>query len=156
MDNLGWVATGSDVNQVLMILERCAANSIESAGRRGLQFDTAKTEVALFTRRRGHEEHLRPKLTAKIKVGDGFIRFNRQATRWLGVWIDARLKLKEHHNRCMKKATAAEARLRTLTKTYGVVPESVRAVQVACVQAVVLYGSELWWDPSEAGRRDDL
>jgi len=57
---------------------------------------------------------------------------------------------------CMKKARETEARLRTLTKTYGVVPESVRAIQVACVQAVALYGSELWWDPSEAGRRDDL
>jgi hypothetical protein len=56
----------------------------------------------------------------------------------------------------MKKARAAEARLRTLTKTYGVVPESVRAIQVACVQAVALYGSELWWDPREVGRRDDL
>jgi len=27
---------------------------------------------------------------------------------------------------------------------------------VACVKAVALYGSELWWDPKEAGRRDDL
>jgi hypothetical protein len=56
----------------------------------------------------------------------------------------------------MKKARAAEARLRTLTKTYGIVPESVRAVQVPCDQAVALYGSELWWDPREVGRRDDL
>jgi len=68
----------------------------------------------------------------------------------------AHLTFKEHHNRCMKKDRAAEARLRTLTKTYGVVPESVRAVQVACVQAVALYGSELWCDPKEIGRRDDL
>jgi len=45
---------------------------------------------------------------------------------------------KEQHNQCMKKATAAEARLLTLTKIYGVIPESVRAVQVACVQAIAL------------------
>jgi len=56
----------------------------------------------------------------------------------------------------MKKARAAEARLRTLTTTYAIVPESVRAVQVVCVSAVALYGTELWWDPKEAGRRDDL
>jgi len=143
VDVLGWVATGSDVNQVVMILERCAVKSIEWAGRRGLQFDTAKMAAALFTRRRGHKKHLRPKLTAKIKLCDGFIWFNRQATRWLGVWMDPHLTLKEHQNRCMTKARAAEARLRTLTKTYGVVPESVRAVQLACIQAVALYGSEL-------------
>jgi hypothetical protein len=41
----------------------------------------------------------------------------------------------------MQKDRAADARLRKLTKTYGVVAESVRAVQVACVQVVALYGS---------------
>jgi hypothetical protein len=39
---------------------------------------------------------------------------------------------------------------------HGIVPERVRAVQIACVQVVALYGSELWWDPRETGRRDDL
>jgi hypothetical protein len=70
--------------------------------------------------------------------------------------MDAHLTFKDHHNRCMKKPRAAEARLRTLPKTYGVVPESERAVQVACIQAVAQYGSELWCDPREVGRRDDL
>jgi hypothetical protein len=156
VDDLGWVATGCDVNHVVSILERCAAKSIEWVSRRGLQFDTVKTEAALFTRRRGHRKHLPPTLTAKIRLGRGSIRFNPQATRWLGVWMDAYLKFKEHPYRRMKKARAEEARLRSLTKTYGVVPESVRAVQVACVHAVALYGSELWWDPREVGRRDDL
>jgi hypothetical protein len=111
VDDLGWVATGSDVNQVVTKLERCAAKSIEWASRRGLQFDTANTEAALFMHRRGHKKHLRPKLTAKIKVGDGFIQFKKEATRWLGIWMDAHLTFKEHHNRCMKTARAAEARL---------------------------------------------
>jgi len=146
------VATWSDVNHVVSIVLRCAAKSIEWASRRGLQFDTAKTEAALFTRRRGHRKHLQPKLTAKIRVGNESVRFNAQATHWLGVGMDAHLMFKEHHNRCMKKTRAAEARLRTITKTYGIVPESVRAVQVACVQEVALYGSELWWDPTEVGR----
>jgi len=79
-----------------------------------------------------------------------------QATRWLAIWMDAHLTFKEHHDQCMKKARAAEARLRSLTETYGVVAESVQAVQVVCVQAVALYGSELWWDPREVGRGDDL
>jgi len=156
VDDLGWVATGSNVNQVVTKLEECAAKSIEWASQRGLQYDTAKTEAALFTRRRGYKKHLEPTLTAKIRVGDGFIRFNKQATRWLGVWMDTRLTFKEHHNRCMKTARGDKARLRTLTKTYGVVPESVRAVQIACVQAVTLYGSEVWWDPKDVGRRENL
>jgi len=56
----------------------------------------------------------------------------------------------------MKKARAAEDTLRTLSKTYGVVPESEMAIKVACIQAVALYGSELWWDPREVGRRDNF
>jgi hypothetical protein len=56
----------------------------------------------------------------------------------------------------MMKARAAEARLRSLTKTNGGVRESVRAIQAVCVQAVGLYGSELWWDRREVGRRDDI
>jgi hypothetical protein len=47
-DDLEWVATGIDVNQVVAILEQCAAKSFEWASRRGLQLDTAKTEAARF------------------------------------------------------------------------------------------------------------
>jgi len=70
--------------------------------------------------------------------------------------MDAHLTFKEHHNHCMKKARAAEARQCVLTKMHGMVPERVRAIQVACVQAGALYGSELWWDPKEIGRQEDL
>jgi len=156
VDNLGWEATGSDVNHVVSILERCPAKIIEWASRRGLLFDTATTQPVLFTYSLGHRRHLRPKLTAKIRVGNMSIRFNPQATCWLGVWLDGHLTFQEHDNRCMRNARAAEAGLRTLTKTYSVVPRSVRAVQVPCVQAVAPYGSDLWWDPRRVGRRDDL
>jgi hypothetical protein len=117
-------------------IEACAAPSIEWARRRDLQFDTAKTEAALYTRRGGHKKHLRPKLTPKIKVGEGFVQFNNEATRWLLVWMDAHLTFKNHHNRCMKKARAPQARLRLLTKIHGIIPDRVRAVQMACIQAV--------------------
>jgi len=111
LDHLGWVATRCDVNHVITISERCAAKSIDWASRRGVQFDTAKTEAALFTRRPGHRKHLRPILYGKIRVGNGSIRFNAQPTCSLGVWMDAHLTFKEHHDRCMTKARAANARL---------------------------------------------
>jgi hypothetical protein len=156
IDDLGWLATGKDVNHMVRKLEACVAESIQWASRGDLLFDTAKTEAALFTRRRGHKKYLRPKLTAKIKVGDGFIWFNKEATWWLGVWMDAHLTFKEYYNRCMKKARVAEARLRPLTRMHGILPERVRAIHIAYVQAVELYGCELWWDSKEIGRREDL
>ena len=96
VDGLSWVATRSGVNHVVSILERCVAKSIKWASRCGLQLNTAKTEAALFTRRRGHRKHLRANLTAMIRVANGSIRFNPQVTRWLGVWMDAHLTFKEH------------------------------------------------------------
>jgi len=89
--DLTCVATGNDANQVVLTLEACAGESIEWASRRDIQFDTAKTEAALFTCRGGHKNHLRPKLTVRFKVGDGFVRFNKETTRLLGVWMDAHL-----------------------------------------------------------------
>jgi hypothetical protein len=80
VDDLGWVVSGSNVNHVVSILERYAAQSIECATRRGQQFHTANTEAALFTRRQGHRKQLPPELTAKIRVGSGSIRFNAQGT----------------------------------------------------------------------------
>jgi len=156
VDDLGWAATGKDVNQVVERLETCAVVSIEWASRQDLEFNTAKTEAALFTCRNGHKKHLRPKLTVKIKVGNGFAGFHKEATRWLGVWMGSHLTFKEHHNRCMKKARAAQARLRALRKMHGIVPERVGGVQIACVQAVALYRSEMWWDPREIGRQEDF
>jgi len=58
--------------------------------------------------------------------------------------MDSHLTLKEHHNQYLHKARSAEAKLRTLIKKHGTVPESVRDVQIAWVQAVAPYGSELW------------
>ena len=132
------------------------AKGIHWASWRGLQFDTARMEVALITRLWGHTKHLRPKLTAKTRVGSGFIRLNTQVTCWLGVWMDADLTFKEQHNRCMKNARAAEARLGTLTMTFSIDLECEKAVQVACVQAVAQCGSELWCDPKEVGEWDNL
>jgi hypothetical protein len=73
VDDLGYVATGKDVTKVVERLEACTAESIEWPSRRFPQFDTAKTMAALFIRRRGHQKHLQPKLTTKIKVRHGFV-----------------------------------------------------------------------------------
>ena len=89
-------------------------------------------------------------------VGDGIVGFNKEATWWLGVRMEAHLTFKEHHNRFMKKASAAEARLWVLTTMHGIVPQRLMAVQVACVQAVPQYGSKSWWDPKKIGRQEYL
>ena len=46
-----------------------------------------------------------------IQVGGRLLYFNKRATRWLGVWLDSHLALREHHNVRMKKARVAQTRL---------------------------------------------
>jgi len=66
--------------------------------------------------------------------------------------MDTHLTFKQHHNHCMKKPRAAEARLPVLTRMHRLVADGVRAVQIPCIQAAGLYGSKLWWDTKEIGR----
>jgi hypothetical protein len=49
----------------------------------------------------------------------------------------------------MSKAYCAEARVRSLGGKIGLSPENVRKIQVAAVQAVPVYGAELWWDETK-------
>jgi len=81
----------------------------------------------------------------KIQVGNHRVAYNKEATRWLGVYLDSSLTLKEHHRTRMRKARQAEGRLRRLTGQFGLAPEHCRRIQVACVQASALFDSELWW-----------
>jgi hypothetical protein len=60
VDDLGWVATRCYVHDVVAILERCAAKSIEWVSRRWVKFYIAKTEAVQFMRRRDNRKYLRP------------------------------------------------------------------------------------------------
>jgi len=70
--------------------------------------------------------------------------------------MDPHLTFKEHPKYCMKKARAAEDRLHQLTRMRRIIPEWVRAIEIAWGHAVVLYGCKLWWDQEEIGRQEDL
>jgi hypothetical protein len=63
-------------------------------------FDAEKTEAILFSRRRSHKKLA----NETIKAAPGIEKnFNHEATRWLGVWLDSQLTLKERHNKMMNK-----------------------------------------------------
>jgi hypothetical protein len=35
--------------------------------------------------------------SANVRVGGREVPFNKETTRWLGVWLDSQLTLKDHH-----------------------------------------------------------
>ena len=84
-------------------------------------------------------------MKAQVRVGNHEVTYNKEATRWLGVWLDDMLTLNDHTKRTLAKARKAQNRVRSLIVKTGLNPGGCQMIQVAAVQAVALYGSELWW-----------
>ena len=100
IDDLGFIASGSPVKEIVKALEKVAKEVIEWGKRNAVTYDTSKTEAVLFSK--SHRQRLNKQLReAKIKVGIEKISFNKEATRWLGVWLDSQLKFTSHINECM-------------------------------------------------------
>jgi hypothetical protein len=137
-DDIAWWAKGKDEEEVAAKLAEVAAASLDWSRDNGVAFDHGKTEAALFWKSRAA-------LTATIQVGTNDIPFNTEATRWLGVWLDSQLTLKEHHAIRLKEGKKTLGRLRQLTGQMGLAPANCRKVMTACIQSVAMFGSELWW-----------
>jgi ribonuclease HI len=143
-DDIGLLAHGNSVDQVCVQLQQAGEVAIQWGHTNGIKFDPKKTEAALFTRKTGRafKEQVQ---RAKITIGGHQKEFNKEATKWLGVWLDTGLTLKTHYQTRLQKAQRAEKRIRTLCKQQGLAPGLIRKIQKAAVQASALYGAELWW-----------
>lgn len=73
------------------------------------------------------------------------MRFNVEATGWLGMYLDTDLQFQAHKNIWLENARYAEDSIRRLRLTYGLELGLIQWVQVAAVQAVALYAAEIWW-----------
>ena len=111
VDGVTWLVEGA-VNEVVQRLEKCAAASLSWAGDNAVRFGTSKTETILFCRRR---KHWREKAEKPIRVGDRTARFARDATKWLGAWLDSAPALHENWCWSVSRARQTVAKARGLT-----------------------------------------
>jgi len=102
----------------------------------------SKTEAIRFTR---SKRHLARRLDVKMRVRGRDITFAKEATRWLGVWLDPALKMNVNRRKCINRAKAAAARLQGLVGRNGIPPSSARNLQLAIIQSTMMYVSELTW-----------
>jgi len=84
-------------------------------------------------------------MNAQVRVGNHEVSYDKEATRWLGVWLDDMLTLNDHTKKTLTKARTVQNRVKSLMMKKGLSSEGCKRIQVAVVQAVALYGSELWW-----------
>lgn len=72
-------------------------------------------------------------LEIKLRIGRKIIYFKKEATQWLGVWLDSQLKFAFHINKKMKKAKVAEAQIKKLSKTYRFCLRLIQKIQVITI-----------------------
>lgn len=145
VDDLGFIASGTSVKDIARSLEKVAKTALDWGMANAVTYDTSKTEAMLFSKSRRQRLNKGLLQETKIKVGNEKIRFNKEVTRWLGVWLDSQLKFTSHINERMRRARTAEVQIKSLTRIHGLVPGLVRQIQIAVVQSTALYGAELWW-----------
>jgi len=80
--DVAWWAGGKTEEEVAHSLEKAAAAALMWAANNGIAFDQGKTEAALFRRKQSP-----PRVT--VNVGNKEVPFNKEATRWLGIWLDS-------------------------------------------------------------------
>jgi len=62
-------------------------------------------------------------MNAPVSVGSYDVLYNKEATRWLGVWLDDMLTLNDHTKRTLAKARKAQNRVRSLMTKKGLSSE---------------------------------
>lgn len=58
----------------------------------------------------------------RIRAGSEKLALNKEATRWLGNWLNSRPKFASHINERVRRARNAEIRIQGLTQMHGPVP----------------------------------
>ena len=144
VDDLGFIASGASVKEIAKTLEKVSKVVLQWGKENAVTYDTGKTELVLFSKARPRRRNRQLRETTVLIAGE-HIKFNKEATRWLGVWLDGQLKFTSHINERISKARTAEIQIKGLTRTYGLAPGLVRQIQIAAVQSIALYGAELWW-----------
>ena len=72
----------------------------------------------------------------------------------MGIWLDNGLSFKAHYQIRLQKAKTAENRLKSIAGNHGLSPGLVRRIQIAVVQSIALYGSEIWWKGQKTWAED--
>ncbi|PCD22248.1 hypothetical protein AU210_016038 [Fusarium oxysporum f. sp. radicis-cucumerinum] len=111
------------------------------------QMDKANAlRQATLERRTAEDDITNPWMPLTPLRHDDVEKHPESALRWLGIWLDSRLSFRVHVEKWAAKAKAVAYHLRGLTNTiHGPLPSAVRSVVRACVEPVLLHGSEAWY-----------
>ncbi|GKU10992.1 unnamed protein product [Fusarium langsethiae] len=137
-DDTAILSIGDTVDETVTMASSSVDEMVRWGALNGVSFDPKKTEVMHFSRGK-----LRTAPTVRHGASE---KHPEPALRWLGIWLDSRLSFRIHVEKWAAKAKAVAYHLRRVTNTiHGPLPSAVRSAVRACVEPVLLHGSEAWY-----------
>ncbi|OBS20651.1 hypothetical protein FPOA_06995 [Fusarium poae] len=137
-DDTAILSIGDTVDSTTAAASASIDEMVRWGAANGVLFDPKKTEVMHFSRSKF-------RTTPAVRHGD-IEKHPESALRWLGIWLDSRLSFRIHVETWTAKAQAVAYHLRGLANTvHGPLPSAVRSAVRACVEPVLLHGSEAWY-----------
>ena len=98
VDDLGFIASGYSVKELAKTLRQVATVVLDWGKSNAVTYDIAKIKAVLFLK--SYRQQLNKQIAAvQIKIGPKKIKFNKEATWWLGIWLDSQLKFTAHINK---------------------------------------------------------
>jgi ribonuclease HI len=143
VDDIGIVVKGENVEEVTKRLEEIGTQIVNLGNQYQISFDEEKTEAILFTKKQKELQKIRD---LQIQLPNYTCRFQKEATRWLGYWLDSKLSFREHFQTRYQKAEKVLKIIAPLAKLNGLPSGLVRKIQIAVIQSIALFGSEIWWE----------
>ena len=124
-DDIGFLAPGKTVEDIQKALTEAGDLAVKWGLLNNVTFDIKKTEVILFTKKTKIRRNINK---FNIKIKDYIVKFNKKVTRWLEIWLDTKLTLKEHYKIRFQKTKQTENRLKTISRSLELSSRLVRRV----------------------------
>jgi hypothetical protein len=140
-DDLNLLAFGRDTLETRRHLEGAWQTCRQWAYTRGMEFAPEKSELLHLTRARAAP-------TTPVRLDQQLITPVQEA-RFLGVWIDRKLKWKGHLNAIKRKfATQQFALTRLAGSAWGCSLLRAREIYTKVIRSAITYGAGVWHHPS--------
>ena len=105
-----------------------------------IQFDMKKTELIHFFPSSAEKDE-------NIELNDGTIIKPKTCVRWLGIWLDSKLKFKTHIEKKLSQAEAVLNNIIRLSNTErGLSFQAMRQLYMACITSIADFGIQCWWN----------
>src|SRR6266498_2537111 len=141
INNIGLVALSESIEKNCKILKEAVIRIFEKGADNLIQFDLEKTELIYFHSKRNIGENV------NICFLENYLVEAKPTVKWLGIWLDSKLKFKEYVEKKVAQATRIFHQIKRLFNIErGLLFQVIRQLYIACIILIADYGVLIWWN----------